>query len=192
MNAVQGFIAFLRCEASIAEERSLRLRATAASIEANANSGSGAGRRKRKREQQQAASRPKRAHHTGYSLFVQEYYDSVRKSADAASGGSRMASKDIISLVARKWSEIGDLEKQAWQYRAEQLRQAQEGDVTHPPPIDGSARQQQQDVASIEAMGLEPPAVGDADDWGNRKRPAARKPSDKIEPDQGFEPAVGV
>jgi len=39
MNAAQAFIAFLKCEASQAEERAKSLRATAAAIEANAHGG---------------------------------------------------------------------------------------------------------------------------------------------------------
>jgi hypothetical protein len=39
MNASQAFIAYLRVEASSAEERAKKLRATAAAIEANAHEG---------------------------------------------------------------------------------------------------------------------------------------------------------
>ena len=39
MNAAQAFIAFLRCEATQAEERAKSLRATAATIEANSVEG---------------------------------------------------------------------------------------------------------------------------------------------------------
>ena len=39
MNAAQAFIAFLKCEATQAEERAQQLRATAAAIEANAHEG---------------------------------------------------------------------------------------------------------------------------------------------------------
>ena len=38
MNAAQAFIAFLKCEATNAEERAKSLRATAAAIEANVDS----------------------------------------------------------------------------------------------------------------------------------------------------------
>lgn len=42
MNAAQAFIAFLRVEATNAEDRARSLRATAASIEANAHEGKSA------------------------------------------------------------------------------------------------------------------------------------------------------
>lgn len=41
MNSVQAFIAFLRCEASLAEERANRLRLTASLIHANLQNDAG-------------------------------------------------------------------------------------------------------------------------------------------------------
>jgi hypothetical protein len=110
------------------------------------------GRKKRKRE-----TKPKKAH-TAYTLYVHENYESVKKAHRPD-----MPSKDIISLIARQWSQIGDQEKQAWQFRAEQLKEAQSHE-TNAISAQGEA---------IAEVGLpEPPS----DDWDNRKRPARKAP----------------
>jgi hypothetical protein len=184
-NAAQAFIAFLRVEASNSEDRARSHRATAAAIEANAHEGKSIGRtdsresdffahklscclilynnlpinylvargrKKRKRE-----TKPKKAH-TAYTLYVHENYESVKKAHRPD-----MPSKDIISLIARQWSQIGDQEKQAWQFRAEQLKEAQSHE-TNAISAQGEA---------IAEVGLpEPPS----DDWDNRKRPARKAP----------------
>lgn len=95
---------------------------------------------------------------------MQENYDAIKKS----SGSENVSSKDILSLVARQWSSIGEQEKQAWQYRAEQLKEAGEGlEAAHADIMD--------------ELGL-PEGEGEGDDWGSRKKPA-RKLLDKADVD---------
>jgi hypothetical protein len=114
------------------------------------------GRKKRKRE-----TKPKKAH-TAYTLYVHENYESVKKTH-----GADMPSKEIITIIARQWSQIGDQEKQAWQYRAEQLKEAQAHETN---AMSGQGE-------AIAEVGLpEPPS----DDWDNRKRPARKAPPKEL------------
>lgn len=118
MNGAQAFIAFLRCEANQAEERARSLRATATTIEANSSevgrSPGGGLKKKRKRE-----TKTKRAP-TAYTLFVHENYEMIKKTQ----GDENMPSRDIISLVAQQWAQTSETEKQMWQFRAEQMKNA--------------------------------------------------------------------
>jgi hypothetical protein len=183
-NAAQAFIAFLRVEASSSEDRARSLRATAAAIEANAHEGKSSrgrecyfvapklssclipiiilrlhqscvarGRRKRKRE-----TKPKKAH-TAYTLYVSENYESIKKTH-----GADMPSKDIISIIARQWSQIDDQEKQAWQFRAEQLKEAQAHETN---VIAGQGE-------AIAEAGLP------SDDWDSSKQPARKEPPKEL------------
>lgn len=108
------------------------------------------GRKKRKRE-----TKAKKAH-TAYTLYVHENYEAIKKSH-----GADMPSKDVISIIARQWSQIDDQEKQAWQFRADQLKEAQSYETNaiagHEETITGLP---------------EPPS----EDWDNRKRPARKAP----------------
>jgi hypothetical protein len=51
---------------------------------------------------------------------VHENYEAIKKTH-----GADMPSKDIISKIAAQWSMTDDQEKQAWQFRADQLKEAQ-------------------------------------------------------------------
>lgn len=120
-------------------------------------------------------TKPKRAH-TGYTLYVRENYEIIKKTA----GGDDMPSKDIISLVARQWSQIGEQEKRAWQYKAEQLKQASEAAAAAAASNNTPPQQE-----SIEEIGLpEPPSADGSDNWGtaattsSRKKPARKSSAD--------------
>jgi hypothetical protein len=89
---------------------------------------------------------------------VHENYEAIKKT-----NGANMPSKDIISMIARQWSQIDDQEKQAWQFRAEQLKEAQSHETN---VILGQGE-------AIAEVGLpEPPS----DDWDSGKRPARKVP----------------
>ncbi len=135
--AVQAFIAFLRCEAQQAEERAKSLRATAAAIEANTLEGRcdhrttvfhesrkadlffyfsfTAGIKKRKRDPSITNSKSIKTH-SAYTMFVHENFELIRK--DHAD----LATREIISMLARQWGSTSEEEKQIWKYRAEQSR----------------------------------------------------------------------
>uniref|UniRef100_A0A7S4IXZ3 HMG box domain-containing protein n=1 Tax=Odontella aurita TaxID=265563 RepID=A0A7S4IXZ3_9STRA len=97
MSATAAFIAFLQCEAKLAEDRAKALRTTAFIIEA------------KERKKRRLVSRPKK--HTAFTLFVQENFEQIKNSAESAS----LESKDIIAIVAKQWAEMGLEEKQVRQ-----------------------------------------------------------------------------
>jgi len=105
MSAAASFVAFLQCEARLAEDRAKALRATADMIEA------------REGKKRKSAFRPTKQH-TAFTLFVQENLDQIKNSA----GSSSLESKDMIAIVARQWAEMGSEEKQAWKERAASLK----------------------------------------------------------------------
>uniref|UniRef100_A0A7S4IY58 HMG box domain-containing protein n=1 Tax=Odontella aurita TaxID=265563 RepID=A0A7S4IY58_9STRA len=106
MSATAAFIAFLQCEAKLAEDRAKALRTTAFIIEA------------KERKKRRLVSRPKK--HTAFTLFVQENFEQIKNSAESAS----LESKDIIAIVAKQWAEMGLEEKQAWKERAASIKDA--------------------------------------------------------------------
>jgi len=69
------------------------------------------GRKPKKRKRMKDPDRPKRQH-TAYTLFVQETYPTIRQN------NPELPSKDVISIVARQWAEVNELEKKAWKARA--------------------------------------------------------------------------
>jgi len=78
--------------------------------------------------------------------------------------GADVSSKDILALIAQQWAQIDDQEKQAWQYKAEQLKEAGGDSAVAMPQV----------AEAIEEVGLpEPPT---AEEWGSRKRPARKAP----------------
>mmetsp|Transcript_21078 Transcript_21078/g.31243 ORF Transcript_21078/g.31243 Transcript_21078/m.31243 type:complete len:163 (+) Transcript_21078:150-638(+) len=107
--SARAFIAFLRCEATQAEERAKALRNVAANIENHTTSDVEASRSKSKRKNTQ--SRPKRQH-TAYTMFVMESFEAIKKN------NPEMPPKDIISMVARQWAQLSDEEKELWKQRA--------------------------------------------------------------------------
>jgi hypothetical protein len=85
-------------------------------------------------------------------LYVHENFEAIKKTH-----GANMPSKDILSIIARQWSEFEEEEKRAWQCRAEQLKGEHER-IAH----------------ETDAMAtFEPPSV---EEWDNRKRPARKVP----------------
>ena len=124
-------------------------------------------KKKRKRE-----GPPKKRGPTGYTLFFQESYESIKK---AHSGeNENVDSKDVLMLIARQWNEIGDDEKEAWQYKAEQLRATQAAEAIADAASAAAGPVELPIMAEIEEIGLhEPPS----EDWnGNKKRPARKNP----------------
>jgi hypothetical protein len=127
--------------------------------------------RNKKRKRNPAASTPetwKRAH-TGYTLFVQENLLSIKENT-AASQDEVINEKEIISTLARRWSQIDDLEKQSWQERADQLNVAR---VTE-------KRQTSVDLEHsvgtdiIEALDLREHDLMEADDESNARKAACK------------------
>lgn len=102
-------IAFLQCEANLADERAKALRATASLIEA------------KERKKRRLAGGSQKKQHTAFTLFVQENFEQIKNSAESAS----LESKDIIAVVARQWAEMSFEEKQAWKERAASIKDAE-------------------------------------------------------------------
>lgn len=113
-------------------------------------------RHKKKRKRHGGETKTKRAH-TGYTLFVHENYDAIKKRT-----GEDLSSKDVLAEVAQQWSDIGEQERLAWQFKAEQLKRA------------GSFPEE-----AIAEVGLPEPPSGESEDWGNRKRAARKSPPEK-------------
>mmetsp|Transcript_40148 Transcript_40148/g.60260 ORF Transcript_40148/g.60260 Transcript_40148/m.60260 type:complete len:143 (-) Transcript_40148:370-798(-) len=114
--SAHAFIAYLRCEANLADERARSLRATAAAIEAHAlQEDADHKKQKRKRE----PKRPKRQQ-TAYTMFIQENYELVKKS------NPTMSSKDITSIVAKQWANVSEEDKQVWK---EAIEDAAQGEI---------------------------------------------------------------
>jgi hypothetical protein len=111
--------------------------------------------KKRKRETPDLDKANKRAH-TGYTLYVHENYVSMK----STQGG--IPSKEILSLLARQWAEVDEQEKDAWQYKADQLNLAE-------------GREAATDMEGAEAE-IALPEPHSAEDWGDKKRPARKAP----------------
>ena len=78
-----------------------------------------------------------------------------------------MDSKQVLMLIARQWNEIGEQEKEAWQLKAEQLRQVNAAAAT-----DAAA------MLEEEAIEEEPPLD---DDWNDKKRASRKAPPPEAE-----------
>ncbi|KAI2496421.1 hypothetical protein MHU86_18100 [Fragilaria crotonensis] len=73
--SARAFIAFLRCEATQAEERANALRTVAANIESHASAEDGT--RKASKRKQRDPNRPKRQH-TAYTMYVTANYECIK------------------------------------------------------------------------------------------------------------------
>lgn len=71
------------------------------------------GRKPKEKKRKMNPDRPKRKH-TGYTLFMQEMYPSAKSECPD------LPSKDLISLVAKRWKDLGTDGKTAWKDRAQQ------------------------------------------------------------------------
>jgi len=71
------------------------------------------GRKPKPKKRRTKPDRPKRKH-TGYTLFMQEVYPSAK------SEYPELPSKELISLVARRWKELESDGRTAWKERAQQ------------------------------------------------------------------------
>mmetsp|Transcript_2773 Transcript_2773/g.4147 ORF Transcript_2773/g.4147 Transcript_2773/m.4147 type:complete len:193 (-) Transcript_2773:395-973(-) len=144
-----SFVAYLRMEADMSDEKAKRLRLQADAlaeqhgITADMESafelhpeemapldengvpkykGRKRGRKPKKRKRQLNPNRQKRQH-TAYTLFVQENYPGVRAQFPD------LQSKDIIGMVARQWASVPGIDKQAWKERAVETHEnSPEGD----------------------------------------------------------------
>jgi len=92
-------------------------------------------KRKRGESGEGGANDKRKRSHTGYTLFVHENYETIKKSHQGSGNGAEppMNSKEIMSLVARQWSEAGDEERQTWQDRAERLKEAEVAEASSQP-----------------------------------------------------------
>jgi hypothetical protein len=77
------------------------------------------GRKPKAKKRKTKPDRPKRKH-TGYTFFMQEFYPSAK------SEYPDLPSKDIISLVARRWKDLESDERTAWKERALQATEDRE------------------------------------------------------------------
>mmetsp|Transcript_31570 Transcript_31570/g.52118 ORF Transcript_31570/g.52118 Transcript_31570/m.52118 type:complete len:204 (+) Transcript_31570:73-684(+) len=157
-----SFIAFLRMEADLSEEKAKRLRAQAdalaqqhgitvemeSSYELNPEElapldefgvpkykGRKRGRKPKKRKRQLNPNRQKRQH-TAYTLFVQENYPGVRAQYPS------LQSKDIIGMVARQWATVPETEKTVWKERAIETHEAT-------PLVEGADDQPEEHVIEL-------------------------------------------
>ena len=72
--------------------------------------------RKKKRKPEEAT---KRKDPTGYAVFFQDSYEAFKKAR-----GVSIDSKQAHLTISRQWRDMGEAEKAAWQYKADQLKQA--------------------------------------------------------------------
>ncbi len=80
------------------------------------------GRKPKEKKRKMNPDRPKRKH-TGYTLFMQEIYPIAK------SEYPNLSSKDLISMVAKRWNDL-DLEaKAAWKDRAQQQDEARQQNI---------------------------------------------------------------
>lgn len=75
------------------------------------------GRKPKKRKRVRKPDTPKRQH-TGYTLFMKENYPAVKEA------NGNLQSKDVISIVAKQWAEVGADAKTAWKERAKAINEA--------------------------------------------------------------------
>ena len=128
-----ALVAYLRCEADMAELKARRLNEQADALAQEHGEtfpildpsemaplnefgvpkykGKKRGRKPKPRQRQHNPNRKKRSH-TAYTLFVQENHPAVRAQYP------NLQSKDIIGIVARQWASVSEEEKQAWKQRA--------------------------------------------------------------------------
>ena len=71
------------------------------------------GRKPKEKKRRVNPDRPKRGH-TGYTLFMQEGYPSVKREYPD------LSSKELIRLVARRWKDLSTESKAVWKERAQQ------------------------------------------------------------------------
>jgi len=133
-----AFVAYLRCEANMAADRAKQLRDMADSFEAGITNqgnktsqsptplesevveyapldengvpkykGRKRGRKPKKRKRQRNPNSSKRQH-TAYTLFVQTTYPNIK------SQNPHLQSKDVISIVAKQWADVPEIDKKKY------------------------------------------------------------------------------
>lgn len=162
-----SMVSFLRMEANQADARAKRLRKQASEIahqfgitehsqrsyDLNPNEmppldenglpkykGKKRGRKPKEKKRRVNPDRPKRRH-TGYTLFMQEGYPSVKTEYP------NLPSKELICLVARRWKDLSTETKAAWKERAQQEQRNEQEAVA--------------DNRDVEAIGEEDNEVGE-------------------------------
>ena len=109
----------------------------------------------------EAGAKRKRAQ-TGYTMFVQENYESIKKANAAAipGDGIKQQSREILSTLARHWGQVDDEEKRAWQEKA------------------AGANGNRDDISGLQCTEsmeeIEQPEP--TEDWGSMKRAARKAP----------------
>ncbi len=128
------------------------------------------GRKPKAKKRKMNPDRPKRKH-TGYTFYMQAMYPGIK----AANPG--MASKEVISIVARKWKEeLAAEEKQAWKEKALGAHESSLGDS--PDADDGEDDDDDEEDDGTAGAG---PADGDDEEdgegtkassghWNNRRQ----------------------
>ena len=148
MTTTHALVAYLRMEADLADEKAKRLRAQAAALAEQFGvtedmqsqyeltpdqlppvdqngvpryKGKKRGRKPKPRKRKQDPNRRKRQH-TAYTLFVQETYPRVKLEHP------ELQSKEVISIVAKKWKSFSAQEKKSWKERAQATHEDDDDD----------------------------------------------------------------
>jgi len=136
-----AFVAYLRCEANMAADKAIQLREMADNLVAGIPidhskpeteiivesevveyapldeygvpkyKGKRRGRKSKKRKRQRNPSKTKRQH-TAYTFFVQTNYPNVKAE------NPEHQSKDVITILAKQWADVPEIERKNWQQRA--------------------------------------------------------------------------
>jgi hypothetical protein len=156
------FVAYLRCEANMAADRAKQLRDMADNLEAGINSlenksdvppiplenevveyapldengvpkykGRKRGRKPKRRKRQRNPNSSKRQH-TAYTLFVQTTYPNIKAQ------NPHLQSKDVISIVAKQWSNVLEEDKKVWHERAKSYSLEENNHVVSGGVVEGN------------------------------------------------------
>eukprot|EP00536_Pseudo-nitzschia_multiseries_P004706 jgi/Psemu1/285287/fgenesh1_pg.79_\ len=150
LSITESMVSYLRSEAALADEKAKRLRKQAVNIAKqfgitedsqqlydtdpselaplNENGqpkykGKKRGRKPKVRKRKAKSDRPKRQH-TGYTLFMQETYPSVKVE------NPDLPPKALISLVATLWKNLSIGDKTEWKDRAERINNSDISETT--------------------------------------------------------------
>jgi hypothetical protein len=126
-------------------------------------------KKKRKREGPKNKRGP-----TGYTLFFQETYNNIKKD----NGDDGIDSKDVLMLIARQWNDIDDGDKEAWQCKAEQLKQAGFAAATSATANGNATAEMPMLAEAMEEVGSpEPPRN---EEWGGKKRASLKSSEEEV------------
>lgn len=109
--------------------------------------------KRKKRKIEVPKPKPQRIH-SGYTLYISENFESIKNANDG-----NVNTKEVLLALARQWGQVDEQEKQAWQFKADQLKHAEDSHINE----------------GIEDLALPDPS---ADEWGSKKEPARKKDAD--------------